>query len=74
MARTKEQRKQYAKVRLGRLMRMRELNAPKWMIKSEQIGMVLNRIGMKYNGLGRRSKVADTQRAHRRRPLESSTS
>lgn len=38
-------------------MRMRELNAPKWMIKSEQIGMVLNRIGMKYNGLGRRSKV-----------------
>jgi hypothetical protein len=55
-------------------MRMRELNAPKWMIKSEQIGMVLNRIGMKYNGLGRRSKVADTQRAHRRRPLESSTS
>jgi hypothetical protein len=36
---------------------MRELNAPKWMIKSEQIGMVLNRIGMKYNGLGRRSKV-----------------
>jgi hypothetical protein len=52
-AATKDQRRQLARDRVHRLMRLRALGAPRWVIKSEQVGLALNRLGLRYAGLGR---------------------
>jgi len=41
--------------RLARLKRLREIGAPKWIIKSEQVALVLNRKGRKHVGIGKKS-------------------
>jgi hypothetical protein len=54
----REKRRRYAReVRLERLRHLRHINAPLWVIKSEQIALVMNRDGMKFSGaFGPRSK------------------
>ena len=48
----KQLRKNNCKVRLARIKRLREISAPLWVIKHEQIALVMNRKGMKYYGIG----------------------
>lgn len=43
----KEKRKANVPNRLQRLMRLRQIDAPKWVIKSEQVALFLNSKGMK---------------------------
>lgn len=40
--------------RLARLIRLRAVDAPKWIIRSEQVALVLARKGLKHRGLGRK--------------------
>lgn len=49
----KEKRKNSMAWHLAHLRRLRELDAPKWIIKTAQIGMVLNRSGLKHVGIGK---------------------
>lgn len=39
--------------RLARLVRLRELKVPLWVIKSEQIALVLNAKGKRHTGIGK---------------------
>ena len=48
----KQARKENVPVRLKRLVRLRELNAPKWVIKTEQIALILNYKGRRNYGIG----------------------
>jgi hypothetical protein len=48
----KKDRREQSKKRLKRIKHLREINAPQWVIKSEQIAMVLNRKGYKHTGIG----------------------
>jgi hypothetical protein len=52
MIATSAQRREMARDRLGKLLRLRAMPAPRWVIKSEQIAMVLNRKGMKHTRPG----------------------
>jgi len=38
--------------RLNRLKTLRNIGAPKWAIKSEQVALVLNRQGLRHTGIG----------------------
>jgi hypothetical protein len=49
----KQKRKDNVKVRLTRLVRLRQIDAPYWVIKSEQIALVLNASGRKHSGIGK---------------------
>ena len=49
----KQKRKNNVPVRLARLVRLRKINAPLWVIKSEQIALVLNSVGRKHYGIGK---------------------
>ena len=51
----KQKRKDNVPVRLARLVRLREVGAPLWIIKSEQIALVLNSVGRKHGGIGKPS-------------------
>lgn len=44
-----DRRRDFAKQRIGRLTRLRAMHAPKWIIKSEQVALVMNRRGLKYD-------------------------
>ena len=46
-------RKNRVAVRLARLVRLRELKVPLWVIKSEQIALVLNSKGKRHAGIGK---------------------
>ena len=41
------------KDRLARIMRLKEINAPKWVVKSEQVAMLLNRENLHHRGIGK---------------------
>ena len=43
----KERRKANAPNRLQRLVRLRQMGAPKWVVKSEQVALLLNSKGLK---------------------------
>lgn len=43
------QRKEYSKERLARVLRLKKQNHRKWIIKAEQIKMVMNRLGKRGN-------------------------
>lgn len=45
MSNAEERRRHAREVRLPRLVRLRETGAPRWMVKNEQISLVLNREG-----------------------------
>lgn len=45
-------RKNHVPVRLARLVNLRKLGAPQWIIKSEQIALVLNSKGKKHSKIG----------------------
>ena len=49
----KKARKDNVPVRLARLVRLREMKAPLWIIKTEQIALVLNSKGKKNAGIGK---------------------
>lgn len=49
----KQARKDHIPTRLARLVRLRELNSPKWVIKTEQIALVLNAKGKKNGAIGK---------------------
>lgn len=49
----KKARKDNVSVRLARLVRLREMKAPLWIIKTEQIALVLNSKGKKNAGIGK---------------------
>ena len=46
-------RKNNVPVRLARLVYLRQINTPKWVIKSEQIALVLNSRGKRHAGVGK---------------------
>lgn len=49
----KMQRMRQAKKRVARLQRLRaHPDCPRWVIKCEQVALVLNRAGMRFAGLG----------------------
>jgi hypothetical protein len=48
----KDARKEFSKTCLTRIKHLREISAPKWIIKSEQIAMVMNRKGFKHCEIG----------------------
>lgn len=52
-AATKEERIGMCRERLQRLKRLRAVNAPRMIIKCEQIALIMNKRGKKYAGLGR---------------------
>ena len=49
----KKARKDNVSVRLARLVRLREMKAPMWVIKAEQIALVLNSKGKRHVGIGK---------------------
>lgn len=49
----KKARKDNVSVRLARLVRLREMKAHLWIIKSEQIALVLNSKGKRHVGIGK---------------------
>lgn len=49
----KTARKNHIGARLARLVRLRKLKAPLWVIKTEQIALVLNSKGKKHAGIGK---------------------
>lgn len=53
MKNLKQKRKDNVPVRLARLVRLRQIGAPLWVIKSEQIALVLNAAGRKHTGIGK---------------------
>lgn len=46
-------RAEYAPKRLDRIRRLRRMGAPRWIVKTEQIAMVLNRAGLRNAGIGK---------------------
>lgn len=53
----KQKRKDHVPVRLARLVRLRQTGAPLWVIKSEQIALILNAAGRKHGGIGKPSSM-----------------
>lgn len=53
----KQKRKDHVPVRLARLVRLRQADAPLWVIKSEQIALILNATGRKHSGIGKPSSM-----------------
>lgn len=39
--------------RLERLRRLRSMNAPRWIIRSEQVALLLQREGLRFAGIGK---------------------
>lgn len=48
----KELRRKNCSARLARLVNLRKSGAPMWVIKSEQVALVLNHKGRKHAGIG----------------------
>lgn len=57
----KEARKQNVPARLARLVRLRQIGAPLWVIKTEQIALVLNAAGKRNGGIGSRFSVCQSK-------------
>lgn len=53
----KQLRKNHVPVRLARLVNLRKIGAPLWVIKTEQIALVLNAAGRKNYGIGKSFSV-----------------
>jgi hypothetical protein len=47
--------------RLSRLRSLRLANAPKWIIKSEQVALVLNHCGLNFTGIGKPCSKAQSE-------------
>lgn len=56
----KQKRKNHVPVRLARLVRLRQLGAPLWIIKTEQIALALNSRGLKNYAPGKDFSKAQT--------------
>lgn len=60
----KQIRKSKVPLRLERLVNLRKLGAPKWIIKSEQIALYMNSKGMRSNMLDPSKKQLELQERH----------
>lgn len=47
--------------RFSRVRRLRAIGAPAWVVKSEQVALVLAKKGLKYTGLGSTPSKAQSQ-------------
>lgn len=57
----KEARKANVPDRLARLVRLRQMGAPLWVIKTEQIALVLNAAGKRNAGIGKRFSACQSR-------------
>lgn len=47
-------RDEMSRLRLERLINLRRMKAPPWVIRSEQVALLLNKEGLKHAGIGKR--------------------